>query len=203
MTDDLFASGSDYLIPLLRLMAEQPGGVCRSQEALRAFEAAYGPRIPPDEQRLVPGAGDTRHWHTLVSGASAPLFQRGLLAKSGHGVWSITEQGRAWLADHPDAMHLDVTAARPLETRPVEASTDAELLAAVRQPLRRIQDYLKGVDHQQPASSELCDWIYQCYLFDLQREAVALWALVNPQELEPWQRERTQKIVAVCKTKLR
>lgn len=77
------------------------------------------------------------------------------------------------------------------------------IVATVLGHVRRIQDYLRGHSGAQPSSSDLCDWIYQCYLFDLAREAVALWALVDVDRLEPWQRERTERIVGVCRSKLR
>jgi hypothetical protein len=202
MADDVFASGSDYLVPLLRLIAEQPGGVCHPKEVLRVFEATYGARIPPSEQQYVPGAGDTRRWHSLVSGASAPLFQRGLLARADRGAWSITERGRVWLTEHPDATNLDVGSVRVPAARSAEPSTDADLLAAVRQPLRRIDDYLQGHAADRPTDEVLCDWIHFCYIFGLHRRAADLWPYVVREKVNPWHYERTQKIVRACRARL-
>ena len=79
---------------------------------------------------------------------------------------------------------------------------DRALLNGAKQQAQRIQDFLQGRSQSRPGSEELCDWILFCYWFSLYREAVALWPIVNPDDIEPRQAERTKKIAAVCKTKL-
>jgi hypothetical protein len=79
--------------------------------------------------------------------------------------------------------------------------TDKELLAAVRQPVRRIQDFLQGRGSDTPKSEEVCDWIHLCYTLGLYREATALWSYVLQDEVNPWQYERTKRLAAVCRTR--
>jgi hypothetical protein len=79
--------------------------------------------------------------------------------------------------------------------------SDKELLVAVRQPVRRIQDFLQGRGNDTPKSEDMCDWIQFCYTLGLYREGAALWQYVNQDDVHPWQYERTKRVAAVCRTK--
>ena len=80
--------------------------------------------------------------------------------------------------------------------------TDASLKDLVRKPVRRIQEFLQGRGNDSPKSEEICDWIHFCYTLELYREAAALWLYVSPEEVHPWQYERTKRVAAVCRTKI-
>ena len=78
----------------------------------------------------------------------------------------------------------------------------AQLTATVSELVNRIQAYVRGLGNERPSSEELCDWIYQCYLFGLYREVAVLWPLVDKEQVEPWYFERTKHIALACKAKM-
>jgi len=75
------------------------------------------------------------------------------------------------------------------------------LLDTVVEQVYRIQGFVRGQGNERPSAEELCDWIYQCYLFGLYREAAVLWPLVDKGQVEPWYFERTKRIALACKAK--
>jgi restriction endonuclease Mrr len=75
------------------------------------------------------------------------------------------------------------------------------LLDTVVEQVYRIQGFVRGQGNERPAAEDLCDWIYQCYLFGLYREAAVLWPLVDKGQVEPWYFERTKRIALACKAK--
>jgi hypothetical protein len=84
----------------------------------------------------------------------------------------------------------------------VTAFTDKSLLAAVRQPVRRIQDFLQGRGTDSPKSEEVCDWIQFSYTLGMYREAAALWQYVRQDDASPWQYDRTKKIASACRARV-
>jgi hypothetical protein len=80
--------------------------------------------------------------------------------------------------------------------------SDKELLVAVRQPVRRIQDFLQGRGNDTPKSEDMCDWIQLCYTLGLYREGAALWQYVQRDEVNAWLYERSKKIATVCRTRI-
>ena len=85
-------------------------------------------------------------------------------------------------------------------SKAITVLSDKELVAAVRKPVRRIQDFLQGHGNDAPKSEELCDWIHFCYTLTLYQEGAALWQYVRQDEVNPWQYERAKKLAAVCRT---
>ena len=64
-----------------------------------------------------------------------------------------------------------------------------------------IQAYLTGRTEQHPASEKFCDWVQFCYTFEMYPEACALFALISPEEVNPWYWERTKKLARICQVK--
>lgn len=84
----------------------------------------------------------------------------------------------------------------------ITSLNDKELASRARKPLREIQYFLQGRGNYTPQSDEICDWIHLCYALELYREAAALWQYVHLDEVNPWQLDRTRRIVAVCRTRV-
>jgi len=80
--------------------------------------------------------------------------------------------------------------------------SDAELTRIARRQVRQVQDYLRGRSGERPTGEQICDWIHFCYQFSLFREAAALFATVNADEVNPWYLERTRKIAVTSRGKL-
>lgn len=76
------------------------------------------------------------------------------------------------------------------------------LMDTVVEQVYRIQGFVRGQGNERPSAEELCDWIYQCYLFGLYREAAVLWPLVDKAQVEAWYFERTKRIALACKAKI-
>lgn len=162
------------------------------------FGRRYAAQIPDHDRALVPGAGETPRWESQVYGAFTGLQARGLADKVGSGRWCITEAGRALLAAHSEG---DLAGGTSVQAAPRMAATygDAQLLAAAKIEVRRIQDYLNGRSEERPSSALLCDWIHFCYTLGLDYEASALWPLVNPDEVNPWYAGRARKLAIICR----
>jgi hypothetical protein len=86
--------------------------------------------------------------------------------------------------------------------RAITPISDKQLLQAVRQPVRRIQDFLQGRGNDTPKSEDVCDWVQLCYTLGLYREGAALWQYVQRDEVNAWLYERSKKIAAVCRTRI-
>jgi hypothetical protein len=255
MSEPPFEVYADYQVPLLKLMADLPGGQGRAKDVTDQFWIRYQQRIPPDHLKKL-ADGRTARWAHKVAWNRHDLTTQGLMDSPTHGIWRITQAGRDWLAQNPEATRIDVPRTprqsrsprsrrggpitrTPLTTPPgitlemleqtrramppdqfrqvwgtiydqllaeerskaITPITDKELLAAVRQPVRRIQDFLQGRGSDTPKSEEVCDWIHLCYTLGLYREATALWSYVLQDEVNPWQYERTKRLAAVCRTR--
>lgn len=84
-------------------------------------------------------------------------------------------------------------------TKAISDVSDRDLAAAARLQLRQIHDYLAGRNSQMPSSEQLCDWIHFCYQLNLRREAVALFTMVNGDDVNGWYFERTRRIATACR----
>ncbi len=256
MQPPIIATQADYYVPLLRLLADMPGGKTTAEKAVQEFWERYSDRIVPEHHELL--ESNELKWSNFVRWARNKLKEIGYLEMPRRGIWQISDAGRAWLEQHPDAHHLDVTGGRrgprsPRSSRPPSASastpvqkpsgitlemleqtkqmmgeepfrqlwgslydqllaaeraraitpvSDRDLLQAARQQVRQIQDFLQGRNGNRPSSEVICDWIHFCYQFSLYREAAALFALVNPDDVNPWYLERTRKIAVTSRSRL-
>ncbi|MGA9350071.1 MAG: winged helix-turn-helix domain-containing protein [Anaerolineae bacterium] len=255
MSEPLFEAYADYYVPLLKVMADLPDGQGQVRDVLDQFWTRYQHRIPPQDREKLPD-GRTYRWANKVAWSRSHLIVVGLMDSPAHGIWRITQKGRDWLAENPQATRLTAALKRqPPKGRPVgrkgsrrpssSASqmgitlemleqtrkvmpadqfrqvwgelydklqseervkaitplTDKKLLAAARQPVQHIQDFLQGRGSDVPRSEEVCDWIHFCYTLGLYREAAALWQYVHPDDVNPWQYERTKRLATVCAMK--
>ena len=102
--DEPFATQLDYEVPLLRLLSELPGGQGATAEVCRLFEERYGHLIP-DEHRDLRSNG-TPIWDNNVRWSRQHLKQYGFLDASKRGIWQITDAGRQWLKENPNARRI-------------------------------------------------------------------------------------------------
>jgi len=114
MSASVFEMQSDYEVPLLRLLPTLEGGQGQASEVIRLFAEHYEDNIHADQRELL-SRGIPR-WHVNVQRARYGLVQCGLMDAPAHGVWRITEAGRQWLQEHPEATRLE-PGRRPRRTR--------------------------------------------------------------------------------------
>lgn len=98
-----FESTTDYDVPLLRLLQRLPGGQGKPVEVRGCFEAEYGQLIP-ETHRERNNDGKLK-WKTALSWAAYRLRQHAMV-DSVPGIWRITEAGRRWLEENPEAARL-------------------------------------------------------------------------------------------------
>ena len=101
----MFTQHADYIVPLLRLLADLPGGAGTREEVLNQFLQRFRSEIPQDHFQLVPSGGEER-WSKHLGWTNWDLKNLGMTDAPERGVWRITEAGRDWLSEHPGATHL-------------------------------------------------------------------------------------------------
>ncbi len=102
----MLSKEADYYVPLLRLLAEMPGGGGSPKKVAGLFWQRYQTAIPREHQQEVPSGGGEIIWSNRVAWSRNALKKLGLLDGSVRNVWRITDAGRKWLADNPEATHL-------------------------------------------------------------------------------------------------
>jgi len=110
MDDTHFAIRKDYEVPLLRLLCKLPGGQGETAEVLDLFQDEYSHLIPEEHLELRDSGEPI--WRNNVRWCRQNLKQLGLLDAPAHGVWRITDAGRQWLKENPDAMRIKGRARR-------------------------------------------------------------------------------------------
>jgi len=114
MSTSVFQTNTDYQVPLLRLLNTLEGSQGRTSEVLRLFAERYKDNIPADHHEAL--SDGTLRWEKHVQWARYKLVQRSLMDAPARGVWRITEAGRQWLQEHPEATRLEPQP-RPRRTR--------------------------------------------------------------------------------------
>lgn len=66
------------------------------------------------------------------------------------------------------------------------------------QEIITIQAYLNGRSEKLPSNEKLCDWVIWCYGFGLFSEAAELFNLIDADEVNEWNYERSKKIARLC-----
>jgi hypothetical protein len=112
MQPPIIATQADYYVPLLRLLAESPGGETSAHDAVRGFWERYSDRIAPEHLEPLESGPDERKWENYVRWARKTLKDIGYLEMPRRGIWKLSDEGRAWLEKNPDAHHLDSTGVR-------------------------------------------------------------------------------------------
>jgi len=105
VSTSVFQTRADYEVPLLRLLSTLEEGRGQAREVIRLFGERHKDNIPADHYELL--ANGVPRWTNFVSLARQHLVDRGLMDAPARGVWRITEAGRQWLQDHPEATRLD------------------------------------------------------------------------------------------------
>ena len=105
MSTSVFQANADYHVPLLRLLTTLESDQGRTSEVVRLFGERYQDNIPADHYELL--SDGMSRWEKNVQWARYQLAQRGLMDAPAYGVWHITEAGRQWLQDHPEATRLE------------------------------------------------------------------------------------------------
>lgn len=100
----LFDSQTDYEVPLLRLLAELPNGQGRTVDVCRLFEKKYQAHIPKSHYGTRTDGSPI--WENNVHWSREHLKRLGFLDGSTRGVWKITDAGRQWLAENPQATRV-------------------------------------------------------------------------------------------------
>ena len=97
-------SSTDYEVLLLRLLAELPDRQGQTAEVCRLFREKYEHLIPQEHFGLRSN-GDPI-WYNNVRWARNHLKDYGFLDAPQYGVWRITDAGRQWLQQNPNATHI-------------------------------------------------------------------------------------------------
>jgi len=130
MPASVFEVQSDYEVPLLRLLSTLEGGQGQASEVIRLFAERYEDNIHADQRELL-SRGMPR-WQENVRRARYGLVQCGLMDAPARGVWRVTDAGRQWLEDHPEATRLE-PGRRPRRTRRRRAHAAAQAGATLEQ----------------------------------------------------------------------
>ncbi len=64
--------------------------------------------------------------------------------------------------------------------------------------INQIREYLRG-RVARPSEEVLCEWVYFCYTFELFKESVELFNLINSETVDAWPYERAKRIAKVCR----
>lgn len=91
-------------------MSELPDGQGEAAEVCRLFEEKYGHLIP-DEHRQLRSDGFPE-WEKKVHWGRYQLKEYGLVDAPRRGIWRITEAGRRWVEENPDAKRIKGRARR-------------------------------------------------------------------------------------------
>lgn len=128
MSEPFFEVETDYHVPLLKVLADLPEGAPK-REVLALFWERYQEHIPPDH--LQPVASHPREliWENKVAWARNRLKDIGFIDASEYGLWRLSNTGRDWVANNPNATvrvsGKPVTATRSARTRKRQSAPSA------------------------------------------------------------------------------
>lgn len=123
VSDETFRSTADYRVPLLHLFAELEDGQGYAKDICRLFQHRYDHLIPQQHRVLLSNGNPA--WDGNVRWACANLKGLGFLDNPERGFWRITDEGRHWLKENPDATRIKRTGKQKSQTSPRKASTKA------------------------------------------------------------------------------
>jgi len=96
---------SSFYLPILEAL-DHLGGSASPREVIERLAITIGSRLSEiDRQRLASGRREER-WQNTVRWARATMTADKRLAKSAHGVWVISERGRAWIRKRQNQLTL-------------------------------------------------------------------------------------------------
>ncbi len=107
----MFKTIGDYLVPLLRLLDEMPSKRGDASSVIKGFGWRYKQEIPEAHRRTKRTRVDQLYgapiWEQMVRYARNRAVRFDLMDSPAKGVSQLTEQGRRWLAENPEAARLD------------------------------------------------------------------------------------------------
>lgn len=115
----MFQNWDDYMVPLLRLLAEMPERGGRIDSIMNAFYSKHGHQLPDNEYKPSGSRSEPR-WKHMLRWSRQYLVDMNLLDGSTRGVWRINENGLTWLAENPDATRID----HPSRLEPKQVQTE-------------------------------------------------------------------------------
>jgi restriction endonuclease Mrr len=74
--------------------------------------------------------------------------------------------------------------------------------AILADEIRAIRGFLAASHSAAPSDEKLCDWVQFCYLFELFAEAVSLFKMIRPEQVDPWLYERVVRLARACELHL-
>jgi hypothetical protein len=153
----MFTQHADYTVPLLRLLADLPGGAGAREEVLNQFLQRFRLEIPQEHFELVPSGGEER-WSKHLGWTNWDLKNLGLTDTPERGVWRITQAGREWLSEHPDATHLSTPPQKRKSTASAREPRAPKSSGAVAAPSGFTLEKLERIRQVMPADEFKRDW---------------------------------------------
>ena len=118
----MFKTIGDYLVPLIRLLDEMPARRSDAASVIKGFGWRYQREIPEKHRRTKRVRATQLYgdpiWEQYVRYARNRAVRFGLMDSPEKGFWELTEQGRRWLAENPDATRFDRRKKKRAEARP-------------------------------------------------------------------------------------
>ena len=95
----------DYAVPLLRVLADMPGGGGSRKDVAQQFLKRFGEEIPKELFERS-ASSTTQKWEDRLYWAQSGLKVIGLIDRDAQRIWQITQAGRDWLAANPDELNV-------------------------------------------------------------------------------------------------
>jgi hypothetical protein len=153
----MFEQRADYAVPLLRLLADLPGGAGTREEVSKQFLQRFRSEIPKEYLELVPSGGEGK-WRKHVGWTGWNLKNIGLIDAPERGVWRITQAGRDWLSEHPGVTHLSGPPQRRKRAASVREPRASTPLGTVAVPSGITLDKLERIRQVMPVDEFRHDW---------------------------------------------
>jgi hypothetical protein len=106
MEKRMFQGEYDYQVPILRILADMPNGKASKQLILEEFKRRYGHMIPQAHLEYVSTKTNILKWEHHAAWSRQRLIDGGYLNAPSRGIWQITDRGRSWLTENPNATHI-------------------------------------------------------------------------------------------------
>ena len=107
MQQPIIETQADYYVPLLRILADLPKGAATAQEVVARFLDRYGNYIAAEHREHLSSNPDIAKWESNIHWARNKLRMLGFLDTSHRGIWKLSDAGRRWLEENPEALLLE------------------------------------------------------------------------------------------------
>jgi len=153
----MFNQRADFTVPLLHLLADLPGGAGTRVEVSAQFLQRFRPEIPQKYFAPVASGGEEK-WHNFVAWARSDLKMMGFVDAAERGVWRITQAGRDWLKEHPNATHLSTLPQKRADPTAARKPKPSTPMISVRMPSGITLEKLERIRQVMPADEFRRDW---------------------------------------------